>query len=312
MGLLAMANTYLENERKHAEEITAAKIKAAQTMPSQPVKKLTTVTPRIKTPTISISDKVIKAAKRKKLIAKRRLKFLAELTGCVLTASALCITTHVGLSTLETHLSNKAMVQTIQRAEEQRYAHAKVKEAILKQEVALKERQPEQPTMTNTHSVDQAVQKFTQGLQSKFTQQDREVFAKMIYGEAGYGADPFEVGHVALNRLSAQFGKTLTEVITAKGQFDGYNEKNPIDKDCLAIANQLIAEYEANGCKKFCNYYYFYTHPKKGQGLKYNRNIYMSGAKWVPFNINNYSESYCSTSIKQSEQYYAERDCQNK
>ena len=164
--------------------------------------------------------------------------------------------------------------------------------------------QPAQNTV-----VEKSIQQFTQGLQSQFTQRDREVFAQMIYGEAGRGVDPFEVGHVALNRLaSGRFGKTLTAVITAKRQFDGFSEKHPIDKDCLAIANELIAEFEANDCKPFCDYYYFYTHPDKHLGAKYNRNIFMSGVEWRPYARENYSEKYCSKANEHAAHYHAQRN----
>lgn len=166
--------------------------------------------------------------------------------------------------------------------------------------------------------IEKSIQAFTQGLQSKFTQRDREVFAKMIYGEAGYGIDPFEVGHVALNRLaSGRFGKTLTEVITAKRQFDGFSEKHPIDKDCLAIANQLIAEFEANGCKAFCDYYYFYTHPEKYNKetgkfqAKYNRNKFKKNIMWekpVLPDLPGYSEEYCAKATEQAAHYHAQRN----
>ena len=175
--------------------------------------------------------------------------------------------------------------------------------------------QPEQKVVVANSAqntvIEKSVQEFTKGLQSQFTQRDREVFAKMIYGEAGRGVDPFEVGHVALNRLaSGRFGKTLTAVITAKRQFDGFSENHPIDKDCLAIANELIAEFEANDCKAFCDYYYFYTHPQKHLGQKYNRNIYMSGIEWRPYARENYTETYCSKATEQAGHYHAKRDNQ--
>lgn len=157
--------------------------------------------------------------------------------------------------------------------------------------------------VTNNNNIKHPAPKF------QFTQRDREVFAKMIYGEAGRGVDPFEVGHVALNRLaSGRFGKTLTAVITAKRQFDGFSENHPIDKDCLAIANELIAEFEANDCKPFCNYYYFYTHPEKHLGAKYNRNIFMEGIEWKPYARENYSEKYCSKANEHAAHYHAQRN----
>ena len=162
--------------------------------------------------------------------------------------------------------------------------------------------------VTNNNNVKHPAPKF------QFTQRDREVLAKMIYGEAGYGTDPFEVTHVALNRLaSGLFGKTLTEVITAKRQFAGFNENHPIDKNCLAIGNQAIDDFIANGCKPFCKYIYFHTHQKKGLAKKYNRNVFKEGLWWeAPIlpDLPGYSEEYCPTALQQAERYYAQRKLQ--
>lgn len=175
--------------------------------------------------------------------------------------------------------------------------------------------QPEQKVVVANSAqntvIEKSIQEFTQGLQFQFTQRDREVFAQMIYGEAGYGADPFEVAHVALNRLaSGLFGDTLTEVITAKRQFAGFNENHPIDKNCLAIGNQAINDFIANGCKPFCKYIYFHTHKNKGLDKKYNRNVFKEGLWWeAPIlpDLPGYSEEYCPTALQQAERYYAQR-----
>lgn len=199
----------------------------------------------------------------------------------------------------------KQTTKTVVKAEKQNQNVAAKKEEV-KPTVIVANQKATQNTV-----IEKSIQEFTQGLQSQFTQRDREVFAKMIYGEAGRGIDPFEVGHVALNRLaSGRFGKTLTEVITAKRQFDGFSEKHPIDKDCLAIANELIAEFELNDCKPFCNYYYFYTHPEKHLGQKYNRNIFMSGVEWRPYARENYTETYCQRATEHAAHYHAQRNNQ--
>ena len=72
--------------------------------------------------------------------------------------------------------------------------------------------------------------------------------------------------------------------------------------------NELIAEFEANDCKPFCNYYYFYTHPEKHLGAKYNRNIFMEGIEWKPYARENYSEKYCSKANEHAAHYHAQRN----
>lgn len=73
-------------------------------------------------------------------------------------------------------------------------------------------------------------------------EREAELLAKMAWGEArGCGEDGMKcVMWVALNRLDAGFGDSLEAVITAKGQFVGYREGNPVIEDIYAIAEDVL------------------------------------------------------------------------
>lgn len=69
--------------------------------------------------------------------------------------------------------------------------------------------------------------------------------AKMLYGEcrgAKTTAEKAACLWVALNRVDAGYG-TLTEVITAKGQFTGYRKSNPVDEELVALARDVLIRW---------------------------------------------------------------------
>jgi hypothetical protein len=89
---------------------------------------------------------------------------------------------------------------------------------------------------------------------------EREAFAKLLYGEAGRGADPFEVGHTVLNRCTA-WNQSLMETISQKNQYMGYKETHPATEDYLRMADIMLDEWEKGGKKLIdgCNRFYFVT-----------------------------------------------------
>lgn len=82
-------------------------------------------------------------------------------------------------------------------------------------------------------------------LLSPYSKTEIEAFARLIYGEAGRGADAFEVAHTVGNRYaSGRFGKTLMDVITAENQYVGYRASNKLTKKhystaCIMLADQV-------------------------------------------------------------------------
>lgn len=114
-----------------------------------------------------------------------------------------------------------------------------------------------------------------------------ECMAKLIYGEANGVASTTQkaaVAWVVLNRMDdSRFPNTIQGVIKAKGQFAGYRYNNPVTKDCLTIAQDVMWRYtiEKQGvvdCGRIIpkNYFYF-----TGDGVRnYFRQEYKSKGYW--------------------------------
>lgn len=105
---------------------------------------------------------------------------------------------------------------------------------------------------------------FTKDVQkTKFSEQDRDDLARLLYGEAGHNlADAVEVLHTVLNRYASPLFKgNMHEIITAKNQYVGYNRNHPVDKKLRALVDYVIDEWEAHGCQAIdhCDHYYFRT-----------------------------------------------------
>ena len=141
-------------------------------------------------------------------------------------------------------------------------------------------------------AINQSVNEFTQGLQSKVTQYEREVLARMLYGEAGRGADPFEILHTVLNRASSPLFKgSLADIVLQKGQYVGYSEEHPLTKDYLTMVDMAIADWEANGCQKIegCDHYYFVT-GIAGVCNKFEISPANNHGRWVPTKDKKYAK----------------------
>lgn len=78
----------------------------------------------------------------------------------------------------------------------------------------------------------------------KYSDQDRQLLAQMITGEAG-GEGPegmTAAGAVALNRLNkGGYGQTLSDVIMAPHQFEAMRKPKAPTPEAMAIADQLLA-----------------------------------------------------------------------
>lgn len=81
-------------------------------------------------------------------------------------------------------------------------------------------------------------------------QSDVNLIAKTVYGEAR-GCSIVEQSAVVwciLNRVDAGYG-TIEEVITAKYQFTGYNENNPVEGEFVELAIDVLLRWQA---EKYC------------------------------------------------------------
>ncbi|MBR4418553.1 MAG: hypothetical protein IKT33_00960 [Clostridia bacterium] len=159
--------------------------------------------------------------------------------------------------------------------------------------------------------VEQAIVKFQQGMESRVSKYDREVLARMLYGEAGRGADPFEILHTVLNRASSPYFKgSLADIVKQKNQYLGYNQNNPLTKDYLTMVDMAIDYWEASGCKKIegCNHYYFVT-GISGICNKFEISPKNNYGKWVPTKDKKYAKmrNYCPVATDQANRYFANR-----
>lgn len=171
------------------------------------------------------------------------------------------------------------------------------------------ERTAHQPVqIPNEAEIAKHIATFQQGLKSRVTPTEREILAKMLYGEAGRGADPFEVLHTVLNRAASPLFKgSIKDIVTAPNQYVGYNPKNPVKAHYLRIVNMGVDEWEANGCQKIdgCDHFYFVT-GKPGKCNKFEISKDPDG-RWVPHEEKEYAEMehYCDVATSQAIRYYA-------
>ena len=166
------------------------------------------------------------------------------------------------------------------------------------------ERVKYQPIQTPTDAeIAKHLEIFQKGLKSRVTPTERELLAKMLYGEAGRGADPFEVLHTVLNRMASPLFKgSITNIVTEKNQYVGYRPSNPVKANYLRIVNMVVDEWEANGCQKIegCNHYYFVT-GIPGVCNKFEISADPDG-RWVPHAEKQYAEMkhYCNVATNQA------------
>lgn len=80
------------------------------------------------------------------------------------------------------------------------------------------------------------------------TEEELEMLAKMLYGEAR-GCSKTEQAAcvwVVLNRvMDDRWADTIAEVVTQKSQFVGYQEDNPVWSELLALAEDVVLRWAA-------------------------------------------------------------------
>lgn len=163
--------------------------------------------------------------------------------------------------------------------------------------------------LTQDPQIEKYIESFQKGLKSRVSNQERDLLARMLYGEAGRGVDPFEVLHTVLNRMSSPLFKgSITEIVTAKNQYVGYRAENPVTPAYRRMVDIVVEDWEANGCQHIdgCNHYYFVT------GIpsvcnKFEISADPQGA-WVPSAKKQYEKllHYCDVAQKQAERYFNE------
>lgn len=74
-----------------------------------------------------------------------------------------------------------------------------------------------------------------------------------------------KVVEVILNRVSNEkFGKTVLEVVIAKGQFCGYwKQSRPISESDIQIAEETLDRWYTNDCKALSEYLFFCSGPNR-------------------------------------------------
>lgn len=165
-----------------------------------------------------------------------------------------------------------------------------------------------EPAQLDAVQVQKNIDRFAQQLRgSSVSNQERDILAKMLYGEAGLGTDPFEVLHTVLNRkASPLFKGSIADIVTAPNQYLGYKETNPVTPAFRRIVDIVVDDWEANGEKAVdgCHHYYFVT------GIAGNCNKFEIShdhqGKWVSGKNKQYAKlkHYCPVAEQQAARYY--------
>lgn len=87
----------------------------------------------------------------------------------------------------------------------------------------------------------------TEKEQIEHDREELEMIAKLVYGEAR-GCSKTEQAAViwcVLNRVDDdRFPDNITDVITQKNQFSGYNENNPVYEEYVELANDVMERHQ--------------------------------------------------------------------
>ncbi len=162
-------------------------------------------------------------------------------------------------------------------------------------------------TEIETSVYNENLAKFAKDLGSSVSNQERDILAKMLYGEAGLGTDPFEVLHTVLNRkASPLFKGSIADIVTAPNQYLGYKETNPVTPAFRRMVDMVVDEWEANGEKTVdgCHHFYFVT-GRAGKDNKFEDSPTLDG-RWVPYKDKKYAKlgHYCPVAEQQAARYY--------
>lgn len=90
------------------------------------------------------------------------------------------------------------------------------------------------------------VQQVHKRAESKITERDIVLCAKLLWGEARGVKSKAEKAAViwcVLNRIDAGYASTIEKVITARGQFTGYKRSNPVTDELYELARDVLMRY---------------------------------------------------------------------
>jgi len=94
-----------------------------------------------------------------------------------------------------------------------------------------------------------------------FSDEEVEAISKTLAGECYDDKlnDKRKVVEVILNRVSdGRFGDSVIEVVTAKGQFNGYwKQSRSVSDSDIRIAKETLRDWYSNDCKKLSEYLFF-------------------------------------------------------
>lgn len=106
-----------------------------------------------------------------------------------------------------------------------------------------------QPPVTPISIAQQAaslVQQVHKRAESKITERDIVLCAKLLWGEARGVKSKAEQAAViwcVLNRIDAGYANTIEGVITARGQFTGYRKSNPVTDELYGLSRDVLIRY---------------------------------------------------------------------
>lgn len=119
------------------------------------------------------------------------------------------------------------------------------------------------------------------------SQEDVDAIARTIWGEARGVIDPNEqeaVGWCILNRLDAGWADTVLGVVSAPGQFAGYDANHPVTDEFAEMAREILTAHwrESQGERDVGRvlpkeFLYFAS---RGDGRNYFRTEYVGGRFW--------------------------------
>lgn len=108
--------------------------------------------------------------------------------------------------------------------------------------------EPTPPTIaiSITQQVASSAYRIHKRAESKITERDIVLCAKLVWGEARGVKSKAEKAAViwcVLNRLDAGYASTIEKVITARGQFTGYRKSNPVTEELYELAKDVLTRY---------------------------------------------------------------------
>ncbi len=121
------------------------------------------------------------------------------------------------------------------------------------------------PTITTSHKTPEII---TEPLEEKpFSDEEVEAIVRTLAGECydDKMADKRKVVEVIVNRVSnGGFGENVIDIITAKGQFEGYwRQSRPVSESDIQIAEETLIDWYANDCEALSEYLFFCSGPNR-------------------------------------------------